>query len=235
MTEANERYERGEYAEAAQQYEALIDCGYRDTAVYYNLGNTYLESGDLGRAILNYLRAEELSPRDPDIQANLNLARGKTVDRIEAERDSLVESVSYLGHRWITPGELGAVSLLLSVMSGFAIGALLVRPAMSRRAIPWLVTVVASAATVVSFLLLISMLYTNPYDDTGVVTAEAVEAVSGPGPQYSKEFTLHSGAEVRLVDSRQGHLRVALPGGELQGWVRSNAIEAVDQAVDNSG
>ena len=25
MTRANERYERGEYAEAAQQYEALID------------------------------------------------------------------------------------------------------------------------------------------------------------------------------------------------------------------
>ena len=65
MTRANERYERGEYAEAAQQYEALIDLGYSDTALYFNLGNAYLESGDLGRAILNYMRARELSPRRP--------------------------------------------------------------------------------------------------------------------------------------------------------------------------
>ena len=65
MARANVHYEREEYAEAIQQYEALIGQGYRDAAVHYNLGNAYLESGDLGRAILNYLRAEELSPRDP--------------------------------------------------------------------------------------------------------------------------------------------------------------------------
>ena len=75
MDEGNRRYERGEFAEAAQVYEALIDQGFRDTAVYYNLGNTYLESGDLGRAVLSYLRAEELSPRDPDILVNLELVR----------------------------------------------------------------------------------------------------------------------------------------------------------------
>ena len=96
MAEANGRYERGEYAEAAHMYEALIDRGYRDTAVYYNLGNTHLESGDLGRAVLNYLRAEEQSPRDPDILANLELARSRTVDQIEAEGDSLVASISDL-------------------------------------------------------------------------------------------------------------------------------------------
>ena len=49
MARANERYERGEYAEAAQQYEALIDRGYSDAALYFNLGNAYLEGGDLGR------------------------------------------------------------------------------------------------------------------------------------------------------------------------------------------
>ena len=69
----------------------------------------------------------------------------------------------------------------------------------------------------VSLLLLLSMLYSNPYDNTGVVTVETVRVLGGPGPQYAKEFTLHSGARVRLVDSRQGWLRISFPGGELQG------------------
>ena len=102
MAVANQRFERGEFAEAAQQYEALIGLGYQDAAVYYNLGNAYMEDGDLGRAILNYLRAEELSPRDPDIMANLALARSRTVDQLQAEGDSLVASAADFGRLWAT-------------------------------------------------------------------------------------------------------------------------------------
>ena len=126
MARANERYERGEYAEAAQQYEALIDRGYGGASVYFNLGNAYLESGDLGRAILSYLRARELAPRDSDIRANLDLARSMTVDRVTAERALLIESVSFLGRRWATLSELGVAALLLWTVTGLAIGALLV-------------------------------------------------------------------------------------------------------------
>ena len=233
MDEGNRRYERGEYAEAAQAYEDLINQGYRDTAVYYNLGNTYLESGDLGRAVLSYLRAEELSPRDPGILVNLELARSRTVDQIEAEGDSLVASISDFGRRWTTTGEIGAVALLLWAAGALATGALIVWPAFPRRAALRSGAAVTFPAMLVSLTLLLSMLYSNPYDHTGVVTIRTVEVLGGPGLQYPEEFTLHSGAQVRLVDSRHGWLRVALPGGELQGWAPSHAIEAVGQ--DSSG
>ena len=227
MAEANGRYERGEFAEAVQAYENLVASGYRDTALYYNLGNAYLESGDVGRAILNYLRAEELSPRSPDVRANLDLARSMTPDRIETERDSLVESVSYLGRRWVTPGELGAAALLLWTAGALAISALLVWRTARLRAIPRAVAGISSVAALLSVGLLLCMIYANPYDTTGVVTAESVDALNGPGFQYTEEFTLHGGAEVRLVDRRQGWLQVALPGGELRGWTPAHTIEAV--------
>ena len=227
MAAANGRYERGEFAEAAQQYENLIAMGYENTALYYNLGNAYLEGGDQGRAILNYLRAEELSPRNPNVRANLNLARSMTLNGIETERDSLVESVSYLGRRWVTPGELGVAALLLWIIGALAISALLVwRTAPSRVAL----RNVGGASTVtalLAFALLLNMIYANPYDSAGVVTAESAEALSGPGFQYAEEFTLHSGAQVRLLDTRQGWLQVALPGGEIRGWMPVHAVEAV--------
>ena len=230
MAGANERYERREYAEAAQQYEALIARGYGDASVYFNLGNAYLESGDLGRAILSYLRARELAPRDSDIRTNLDLARSMTVDRVTAERGSLVESVSFFGRRWATPSELGVAALLLWTATGLAIGALLVwRKFRLRRAIRALAAIL-TLVTLASFLLLLSMVLANPYDNTGIVTAEAVDVVSGPGPQYSEEFTLYNGAQVRLTGSRHGWWRVALPGGELQGWVPAHAVETVGRA-----
>ena len=232
MADANLRYERGEFGEAVQLYEVLIALRYRDAAVHYNLGNAYLESGDLGRAILNYLRAEEMSPRDPDIQANLELARSRTVDQLEAEGDSLVASVADFGRRWITTGESGAAALLLWIAAGLATAALILSPSMRGRQLLRSAAVVAFVVMLAPLALLLSMLYSNPYENTGVVTAGTVEVLSGPGTQYSEAFTLHSGAQVRLVDSRHGWLEVALPGGDLEGWLPSHAIEAVGQDGD---
>ena len=186
MAVANLRFERGEYAEAAQQYEALVGLGYRDPAVYFNLGNAYLEAGELGRAVLNYLRAEELSPRDPDIIANLVLARSRTVDQLQAEGDSLVASVADFGRRWATTAEFAVAALLLWAVAGIAVSALILRPAIRGRDI---IRGGAAAAFVVMLILLVllmSMLFSNPYENTGVVTAGTVEVLSGPGPQYDR-------------------------------------------------
>ena len=226
MSEANERLSRGEYAEAALQYESLIADGFRDPSLYYNLGNAYFEQRDFGRAILNYLRAERLSPRDPDIRANLELARSHTVDNLQVEGDSLVASLSNIAHRWMTPAELGNAVLLLWILGGLALAALLVESGLRRLAVIWR-TIIAfafvSALLILPFCL--SMLYANPYSNTGVVIAEAVEVVNGPGSQFGTEFTLHSGAQVRVVDSRKGWVMVELPGGELKGWLSSLGIE----------
>ena len=230
LAAANQRHERGEFTEAVQHYEAVIGMGYRDPVVYYNLGNAYLESGDLGRAILNYLRAEELSPRDPDIFANLAVARSRTVDQLEAEGDTLVASVANFGGRWATTAEFAVAALLLWAVAGIIVVALILRPAMRLGAVlrgGAVAAVVVMLVPLVPLVPLLSMLYSDPYDNTGVVTAGTVEVLSGPGTQYSEEFALHSGAQVRLVDSRHGWLQVALPGGELQGWLPAHAVEAV--------
>ena len=186
MAGANLLYECGAYAEAVQGYETIIGLGYRDAAVHYNLGNAYLESGDLGRAILNYLRAEEQSPRDPDIAANLELARSKTVDQLEAEGDSLVASVSDFGRRWATTGEFGIAALFLWAIGGVTISVMIFRPNMRRKAILRGGAIVALAVMLVPLVLLLSMLYANPYDYSGVVTVETVEVLNGPGPQYGE-------------------------------------------------
>ena len=124
------------------------------------------------------------------------------------------------------------MALLLWAGVGLAIGVLILRPAMQGRRLLRSAAVVAFVVMLVPLTLLLSMLYSNPYDSTGVVTAGTVEVLSGPGTQYSEEFALHSGAQVLLVDSRYGWLQVALPGGELRGWLPTHAIEAVGQDRD---
>ncbi len=231
MAAANQQYERGEFADAAQRYQQLVDQGYEDVTLYYNLGNAYFKNDDLGRAIVNYLRASELSPRDSDVQVNLSLARDQTVDQIETSGDSLVTTLSSFGHRWFTLGELGLVSLILWIVSAASVGWFVLSSNSARKVIVRNTAIIAWAVTVLSLLLFLSALYTGANEDQGVIIVISVDVLSGPGAQYGTEFTLHSGAEVRLIDFREGWARLALPGGEFQGWVPSNSLETLDRAT----
>ena len=74
---ANRLYEQGKFPEAASAYEGLIRSGPVSPALYFNLGNAWFKSGQTGRAIAAYRRAERIAPRDPDLRANLQFVRNQ--------------------------------------------------------------------------------------------------------------------------------------------------------------
>ncbi len=57
--------------------------------------------------------------------------------------------------------------------------------------------------------------------------AQEASVTSGPGSQYVTEFTLHSGTEVSLAETRGNWVRLAVADSELQGWVPASAVETL--------
>ena len=80
---ANSLYSDKQYAKSVQAYEALVQDGVRNGYLFYNLGNAYIRMGKTGPAILNYVRAKNLIPRDENLAANLKFAIQQTRDKIE--------------------------------------------------------------------------------------------------------------------------------------------------------
>jgi tetratricopeptide (TPR) repeat protein len=221
MAEANRLYEEGEFTEAAARYQALVDAGVQDGRLYYNLGDAHFKAGDLGRAILNYRRAQRLLPRDGDVAANLELARAQTLDRIEVENEGAIIKLVRRLIGWTTLDEAAIAALLLWIaLCGLVTGAIIWRG--RRRALLYVAGVVAILLFLGALSIGIKLL-----DERGrppaVVVAPEVAVRSGPGDDYLTEFTLHAGAEVRLVERRGGWMRIALPG-DLQGWAPSEAV-----------
>src|SRR3954447_22067272 len=60
--------------ESAALLESLLADGFRNGAVYYNLGNAYFRSKEYGRSIAAYRKAKPYRPRDPYLEANLRQA-----------------------------------------------------------------------------------------------------------------------------------------------------------------
>ena len=69
--QANGQFKAGDYAGAAAAYEQVLAADGPRAAVFYNLGNSYQQLKQYGPAILAYERARLLTPRDPDLLANL--------------------------------------------------------------------------------------------------------------------------------------------------------------------
>jgi tetratricopeptide (TPR) repeat protein len=73
---ANQLYEKGQYAAAANLYQQLVAQGVENADVYYNLGAAFKASGDAQGARQAFARAYELAPRDAQIAEAANAANG---------------------------------------------------------------------------------------------------------------------------------------------------------------
>ncbi len=73
--QGNEAYSKGNFTGAVEMYEQLITTSGYGAGLLFNLGNSYAQSGQTGKAILNYERALRLAPSNSDIQGNLQLIR----------------------------------------------------------------------------------------------------------------------------------------------------------------
>ena len=60
--QANKAYDSGDYASAVKLYNTIVDAGYANWQIYYNLGNCYYRLDETGLCIANYRRAQRLAP-----------------------------------------------------------------------------------------------------------------------------------------------------------------------------
>lgn len=72
---ANEAYAGGQYEQAVDGYQSVLDAGYASGALYHNLGNAYSRLDRVGPAVWAYEKARRLRPDDPRLRHNLEYVR----------------------------------------------------------------------------------------------------------------------------------------------------------------
>ena len=215
---ANQLYEERKYSEAAAAYERLARGSHISAALYFNLGNALLKSGQLGRAILHYRLAQQLAPRDPDIRANLQIARLR------------VNNPNAIAPRWrLWTRSLSLNELTLLAVTAFWIWfALLALGEVQASRKRGLRKMIFSAAVLTVFFGL--WLAWTWYEQVGarpavVVSREAVVRL-GPFEESQSAFLLQDGAEVEIKGVKQDWFEIKDTAGRT-GWVRQDQIAAL--------
>ena len=210
------------YENAILNYEKIInEGGIKNARLYYNLGNAYFLKEDLGRAILNYRRAEELDKADANIQKNLAFARSRRRDKVTVKTEKRVLHTLFF---WHYDFSLKAKFLLMCIC--FAILCVCLTITTWRgRAAPWIAAMVIGGVLTACFLTSVVLEAQARADRTcGVITADAVVALQGDGPNYPESFKdpLHAGTEFDLLERRSGWFHIRLSDNS-DGWIPDNA------------
>jgi tetratricopeptide (TPR) repeat protein len=220
--EANQAYREGRFQDAIKRYEHLIRSGHENGHFYYNLGNAYFETKQLGRAILNYERARQLIPRDADLNFNLKLAR----DRIQ---DAVQKSQSPLGTAffWIDSLDLGEVFWIFALFNFLFWLVMLIRLFVSWEWTYYLFLILI-VFLVISGLSFGLKWYQFVEDGRVVIVQKEVDVLAGPDSHDTVLFKLHEGTIVHHERSEDGWSLVSLPD-KKRGWLKAGEAERIRQ------
>lgn len=226
LKEAEEAYAKENYTQAIELYESVLKSYGESAMVYYNLGNAYYKAGKVAPAILNYERALLLNPGDSDTRFNLQVARQKTVDKIEPIGEffltrwiGTVEDV-YSADGW---AKWGVASFLLFI-------GCLVLFFFSK----WIRLKKIGFFAGICFLLisLVANLFADSQQDKllhradAIVFASTVTVKSSPDASGTDLFILHEGTKVTIKSTLGEWSEIQLEDGNV-GWMPSKEIQQI--------
>ncbi len=223
FVQANAQYQAQRYDEAIAGYEQILKSGHEGGALYYNLGNAYFKRKELGKAILNYERALDFIPRDPDLRANYYFARSM-VRSTDAQGQSrfffmpIVQNISLLlsskEYAWLGVWILGMFAGLHS-LSLF----------LQRRGRRKHIVAGIGLLVLIGYSLLVVEHYR--FFDRRAILLDDTVALFEPREGATTHFQGYEGNGVKLLKAQDGWSRVVRFDGK-EGWVASAHLERVN-------
>lgn len=224
--DADSAYLKNDYQTAIEIYEGLLKQG-EAADLYYNLGNSYYKVDNLGKAILNYERALLLEPGNDDIRTNLQIAKGKTVDKVIPVPELFLVSWinviinTFSMNTWAIIGICAFWVFLLSL--SFYIWSKRV----GLRKTGFFIAVIQLLVVVVSILFASQQKdrLINRYN--AIVLSPNITIRSTPSDSGTSLFILHEGHKVVIKDdSMREWKEIVIEDGKV-GWIPTSAIEII--------
>jgi tetratricopeptide (TPR) repeat protein len=218
--QASAKYKEGDFKGALETYQALVESGQDTFAVYYNMGNASLKMGQKGHALLYYLRAKKVDPRDSDLLWNIEVLKDTLKDRIEERSHFAIAYLRSLVDRLTVQDVAYCFSALLAIFAVLCLGASFFPQ--------WPLGAIKVPVLVALFLagLLFGFKIWDTKDARVVVLDKESTAYYGPSDRETKAFVLHEGAQGRLLDRSGEWIYISLDNKNA-GWIRKNTCEIV--------
>lgn len=226
FTEANALYNNGNYQEAIQKYESILETNQHSAELYFNLGNANYKLNRIAPSVYYYEKALQLAPHDQEIKNNLAFAQNMTIDAIEEVPEIGVSKffnkvINILGYEgW---AKLAVVLMLLFV--GLFLAYYFSYSTQKKR-----LSFIGSMVSLLLMLLSVTLAFQKfvmvQDDQPAIVFSQETEVKSEPNLRSTKAFKLHEGTKVQILDTVNNWKKIKIADGKT-GWIPSDDVKAL--------
>lgn len=217
---AAEKYNSGDYLGAAEEYQLKAEAEPNNPYILYNLANSYFKSGDGDKALVYYLRAFKLLPRDADIRHNLAFALQATGQKLVP--DGMPDTVFNL-YNYYSLAELKGLCALFAWLLAFSVLAYFFLGRGKRIKF----VCFAAGALSVFFAVWFSLRYPAGSQKLAVVTVPRAELRSGPGENFPVGLSVPRAHLLVIADSKGEWDYVNIKDTDSSGWVLKKSLEEI--------
>lgn len=220
-------YDLEQWDKAIESFEHELNTQGARSDIFYNLGRTYHQVGNLPQAILAYERCLVLEPVHPDARRGLRLAA-------EGTKDKLYDDIGWLrsiGDRvaYALPRVLWQVLALLLFAGVIVCGIVFARSEMRKNRRTAFYT---GLGLLVLCMLGNAMIAHQDYYraqalNSGILLKDVVSVYPNPVIGGLPAFVLHAGSKVQLDgEADQGAQHITLLDGR-SGWIDAEAVASI--------
>lgn len=218
-TIADKAFAEEKYDRAAELYNQIADS-VASVSVCYNLGCTYYRLDDMAHSVLWFERALKLNPADEDIEANLQLAREKTIDRITAKHNFVVLDIFYRMTSMLSLNQWTWACITLFILALVMLGVFLIADRVTLRKSGFFASVLFLLLCILGNVCALYQKHESSRHDAGIVMSSVVTVKSTPSEGGNDLFLLHEGTRVEIRDSSlKDWAEIEIADGKV-GWIQ---------------
>lgn len=225
LKNAQDAYSKGDYKQALALYDS-VNTTQTSAGLLFNIGNCWSKLDDTPHAILYYERALRAAPGAEDIQANLDQARTKVVDRVNELPGFTLGSIWDRLEGGTDVDQWARRSLWACAFTALVVAlSLFVGPRGAKRVLLGL-GALGIVATVCAAGLAAHRVNEADSRDEAVIMQPKVDILGEPHEGATTLFILHDGTKVHVLQEQEGWSEVKLSNGSV-GWMPRSALETI--------
>jgi tetratricopeptide (TPR) repeat protein len=216
IKEAAQYYKQQKYNEALNIY---IKKDKTNPYILYNIANCYYKMGDTTHALIYYLKAFKILPRNKDIKHNLIItARQTSQDFFPNNIPRILYNIFY----FLSDYEI----ISIMVISFFLLSVVLLMNMLSEKGKN------ITSVIILLFLFTVSgiwhLLRENSITYNTAVVLKETSLYSGPSENFNKLATIPEAKLIKIISSgNDDYMEVGIYQDNIKGWIKSKDVEKI--------
>ncbi len=213
----NSAYERGDYADAKENYQNAINEGGNSAELYFNMANTSAKLNQKGNAVLYYMKALVQQPRMREAEANLKLFAKDNGIQLPEKSSIEMYMLELSQYEWI----------ILTVISFWIAIAFIFIPRMYFKKISAYIflALIFIVITIVGFFGIIKC---NDIKNTAIALTDDVALRLSPTLHAPVDTTVHEGTFAKILKRHNDFVYVQTKSGK-KGWASTATFAPIDE------